>query len=95
MRTTAPALFGLGDVVDDRLAVDRERHRAPLVDVLDHLDVEAVVIRAKTRVGWYVSWVFRCGMSDGGMPVVLTSTSPAANDCTAVVPSVMILPFTA
>src|SRR4029078_3033457 len=32
-------------------------------------------------------------MSDGGITVVLTSTSPASNDCTAVVPSVMIRPF--
>ena len=43
-------LTALRDVVDDRLAVDRERHRATLLDVSDVLDVEPVVVGAETRV---------------------------------------------
>ena len=43
-------LVGLGDVVDDRLAVDRERHRAALVHVRDVLDVQAVVVRPERVV---------------------------------------------
>ncbi len=81
-------LVRLRDVVDDRLAVDRERHRPPLVHVGDVLDVEAVVVGAERRVLLVVLGVsLSRGISAGGRPGVSTSTSPASNACTAVVPS--------
>ena len=89
-------LVRLRDVVDDRLAVDRERHRAALVDVGDVvLDVEAVVRRCR---GPDTAGTRACpsaaAISAGGSCSSSTSTSPASNDCTAVVASTMILPST-
>ena len=43
---------------------------------------------------WYADVALMRGVSDGGQPVSLTSTSPELNACSAVAPSVMIFSST-
>ena len=50
-KRTAGMLAVLRDVLDERLAVDRERHRPALVDVADRREVEGVERGLERRVG--------------------------------------------
>ncbi len=89
-------LVGLRDVVDDRAPIDSECHRPPLIHVGDVLHVDAVVVGARGAVCSYSGSSLSRGISSGGRPPIapVSSTSPASNACTAVVPSVIMRPFT-